>query len=651
MGNYLYNPDQKSRDQIKEEFVVRTNIFDDIMSEIQRSDMTKPEQHYLLVGQRGTGKTTMLLRLRYAIEDSEILHSWLLPIGFNEEQYNITELASLWIHIAEYLDDSHGFEGLADEMENLYGNEDFEEKCYEALEKALKKRGKKLVLLIDNIGDLFHKFDEREVRRLREILQTRKYIRLIAGSPFYLDTVLDYSQPFFEFFKVKRLEGLSEKEAQLLLRKLGDVHNEREKIERIIRETPQRIETLRILTSGVPRTIALLFQIFIDHEHESSLKDLMRVLDVVTPLYKHRMDDLPTQQQKIVDAVARNWDAVSVKELASKLRMESKVISAQLRQLEKNQVVEKRQTGTKNHIYLLQDRFWNIWYLMRNGRKRENERVIWLVRFLESWCSNDDFEKRIASFIHQIKEGKLDEKTKDIYGQVYSSLKTLTSRQKFLLKNNIDKSIALKIVITEKDATEEAIKLSGEKKHLEALMAIVETKELSDDGKRLIIEEIENISVEELGKFSIYLARDRYHELSNNDGYLTAILKITSTWISYHFASENIKDASEKIEIIPDILSDIGENASYFDYKIICEIIIYCLLYRKFNLSDLLFEKLNYLSFKEKFKSVYVVSQYFLHDQNPLVLNQYGGEILNSTNDIIHFLNDYWKKKFNDDQM
>ena len=97
------------------------------------------------------------------------------------------------------------------------------------------------------------------------------------------------------------------------------------------------------------------------------------------------MDDLPKQAQKIVDAVARNWYRISVKELKEKVRLESKVISAQLRQLQKNQVIEKIETNTKNHLYILKERFWNIWYLMRYGRKFDRERIIWLVKFLECW--------------------------------------------------------------------------------------------------------------------------------------------------------------------------------------------------------------------------------------------------------------------------
>ena len=284
MTNFLYNPDRKSKGNLIAEFVVRTKLLADIMQDIESSEMVTPEQHYLLVGQRGTGKTTLLHRIKYAIEDNEQLNKWLIPVIFSEEQYNISELANLWETVAHTLEDYHGFKDISQHMEMYIAKDNFEEYCYDILEKHLQKHNKKLVLLIDNVGDILKKLEDKEVRRLREILQTKPYIRLIAGSPFYLDSILDYKQPFFEFFKVIRLDGLDKAETQELLLKLGKIYNEKEKIEKIIKETPGRVETLRILTGGVPRTLALMFKIFTDHEHESSVKDLERTLDLVTPL-------------------------------------------------------------------------------------------------------------------------------------------------------------------------------------------------------------------------------------------------------------------------------------------------------------------------------------------------------------------------------
>ena len=448
---FLYNPDRKSKDQLIAEFVVRTEIYDEIMHDLETSHMQHPEQHYLLVGQRGAGKTTLLNRLKYGIEDSKNLKEKVIPILFSEEQYNISELVNLWESIGQHLDDYYNFKGLSEEIESHLGKKNFEELTYEVLEKYLKNRGKKLVLLIDNIGDLLRKMDKTEVHRFREILQSKSEIRLIVGSPFYLETILDYHQPFFEFFKVVRLDSLGQKETQNLLLKLAQLNGEKEKIERIIIETPERVETLRTLTGGVPRTIALMFNIFIDYNNEDTVKDLEKILDAVTPLYKHRMDDLPTQQQKIVDAVAKNWDGISVKELKEKLRLDSKVVYAQLRQLEKNQVIEIVETNTKNHLYFLKERFFNIWYLMRYGRKYDKQRVIWLVKFLESWCTANELEQRIVDYVNKINEGKLDKDLISFYGEVYTAMNTLKSELKIILKESTPDHLSKRILVEDKE--------------------------------------------------------------------------------------------------------------------------------------------------------------------------------------------------------
>ena len=52
----------------------------------------------------------------------------------------------------------------------------------------------------------------------------------------------------------------------------------------------------------------------------SVFEDLEGILDKITPLYKHKMDDLPTQQQVIVDVIALNWDGMITKEISEKTK-------------------------------------------------------------------------------------------------------------------------------------------------------------------------------------------------------------------------------------------------------------------------------------------------------------------------------------------
>ncbi len=79
---------------------------------------------------------------------------------------------------------------------------------------------------------------------------------------------------------------------------------------------------------------------------------------------------------------------------------DSKQVSAQLNQLQKQWLIEKIPTSTKNNLYVLQERFFNIWYLMRYGHRKDRNKLIWLTRFFEIWCSKDQLTER-AQYFHQ----------------------------------------------------------------------------------------------------------------------------------------------------------------------------------------------------------------------------------------------------------
>ena len=478
----IYNPQNQNREQLIESFVVRIKTFKKIFKEIAEAKMKHPEQHYLIVGKRGMGKTTLLLRLAYEIEKTPKLNSWLIPLVFNEEEYSIWKLYKFWIRAADLLEDKeeNHFYGLSQQIEDMWEQYDTDEKyekaIFEVISNALKNQKKKIILFIDNVGDMFYKFSDHDAHRLRKILQTSADIRIIAASSKMIESFFKYDHPFYEFFKQEQLKGLNQKETEKLLMQLGETYQQKEKITDIIQNQKGRVESLRRLTGGVIRTIVLLFEIFIDSKNGSAFNDLEAILDRVTPLYKHRMDDLSKQQQEIVEAIALAWDAVSVKEIKQKTRMESKVISAQLGQLIKNDIVNRIPTSTKNHFYQISERFFNIWYLMRHGKRGDKRRVLWLIRFLEEWCDeqeivdraklhisnldNKDYNEMSAFYLTEaiaftnhiplaiqhellLKTKKfLSEKGSDFYQKVSKSdIELLDSVFKCLLKNNFEKAL------------------------------------------------------------------------------------------------------------------------------------------------------------------------------------------------------------------
>jgi len=404
----IYNPQNQTKKELIDNFVVRLDIFREIFNDIKSSKMQHPEQHYIIQGIRGQGKTTLLLRIAYEIENEPKLNKKLITVVFNEEQYSINKLFKLWEATAEYLNTHTGFENLYDKMRDLEFDDDYENRCFQLLEKYLKQNKKNLILFIDNIDAMFGKFTKKEHHRLREILIDSAEFRIIGASSVSLEFHYDYGKPFYEFFRMPQLKGLSQEETKTLLLSLGKYYK-RVRIEEIIKNQPGRIEALRRITGGVIRNIIILYGIFSDEEEGNAFQDLETILDEVSPLYKHRMDNLSVQQQEIMDFIALSWDAVSTKEIAQKTRIESKAVSAQLKFLQKNHIIEKQGTKTKNNLYRLSERFFNIWYLMRHSRKNENK-VRFLVEFLQIWCDEKEITNRAYKQLEAIQKGKIYEK-------------------------------------------------------------------------------------------------------------------------------------------------------------------------------------------------------------------------------------------------
>lgn len=392
----IYNPANQSEQELISHFVVRQEEFQHLLQAISTASMQSPEQDYIIQGPRGCGKTTLLLRLYYAIKNDPVLHHRFFPVIFSEEQYFIRTLDRLWEAVIDEID-LPAFSGASPPFPP---HKDPEEQAFTHLLAILRHSRKKLLLFIDNIGDILDKFTEIEQHRLRERLLTSPEIRIIGASSRILEQTYDYSKPFFDFFDFIYLKGLTASETDQLLLRLSETYNET-RVANIVKHQRERVETLRRLTGGIPRTIILLFEIFADDHNGNSFRDLETVLDRVTPLYKHRMDDLSPVQQAIVDAIAINWDAVPFEIILEEARIERETALDQLERLIKNRIVQVIPTP-KTQFYQITERFFNIWYLMRYGRRKDKTPVLWLVRFLQNWCSPEELVSRARKLIQSL---------------------------------------------------------------------------------------------------------------------------------------------------------------------------------------------------------------------------------------------------------
>lgn len=388
----LYNPALWSRDEVKTYYIARQPLLARLLDDLRRECPGSRPQHRLILGLRGTGKSTLLHRLAVAVEDDPELAAQWLPLTFPEEQYNIGTLADLWLNCLDALGDRLEGRGRSAEAAKIdvtiasLARRDHEG-TLQVLIQAAKKLDRRLLLLIDNIDIILDRLKDSHWV-LREALQSHPEMLVVGTSARALEASYQYDAAFYDFFKVDELRGLSEQEMRDTLLALARLRGVPE-VEHRIEAEPSRIRILHTLTGGNPRTVTLLYGVLLKGMDSDVRADLEGLLDEVTPLYKARFEELPAQGQQLLDKLALYWDPMTARQLADTLSWDVNLVSAQLNRLTQLGIVEKVKSGSgKRAAFQVGERFFNIWYLMRANR-RVRRKLVWLVEFLRIWYSGE----------------------------------------------------------------------------------------------------------------------------------------------------------------------------------------------------------------------------------------------------------------------
>ncbi|WP_109694367.1 hypothetical protein [Chitinophaga deserti] len=441
------NSGAKSKHGLVQGFVVRHKEYNQLIEEAKRSSITGIPFNFLIIGPKGAGKTTLLHRLKYGFEDEGLTNS-LLPVIFKEEQYNIVDSLTLWLRVIEYCDDFFGWHSVNAEADALRRREKVNaDSILSLIKNELINNQHRLIIFIENINDLFKKLGADGQQQIGGLAQ-EGLINFLGSSTSYTDGNIDFTDQKYHYFQKLELGGLNKDECETLLVRIGREFGKEQEMEKIIRNHPGRVEALRRLTGGIPRIIVYLFQIFLDNATGKAMRDLYQLVDHLTDLYKGELNRLSTQQLQVVDVLAKNWDAIAVKDIASETMLESKNISSVLGALEKISVVERVKMEGKNNLYRIKDRFLNIWYLMRHGRRTEKENVKWLVRFFDLWCDEEELLVRVQEHLAALKDGSMDTDTAIDMGNTYLSCKKLPSAVKYSLYEESQKLLPERVAKT-----------------------------------------------------------------------------------------------------------------------------------------------------------------------------------------------------------
>lgn len=367
-----YNPAFLSDDDLVQGFVVRT-VDHSLVLEAVRDNDSQPNAHVLVVGPRGSGKTSLLRRVTVSVKRDPDLGARWFPLIFAEESYQVASVGEFWLealfHLAEQTDDPD----LRKSHEELNRESDDVRLADRALALLLDFAdtvGKRLLIVVENLHMLMEQIDEDDAWKIRHTLQGEHRLMLLASATTRLEAIDNADKAFYELFKVHELGPLNLEECHAVWTAAGGT------------DLPlHSVRPVQILTGGNLRLMTIISRFGANHSFKALLTDLMVLVDEHTEYFKSHLDGLASTERKIYLALAELWAPATASEAGQIARIDVHRASALLGRLVGRGAVTVVGSEAKKKLYQVTERLYNVYYLMRR-RGSPSRRVKAAVNFM-----------------------------------------------------------------------------------------------------------------------------------------------------------------------------------------------------------------------------------------------------------------------------
>ncbi|MEG4504890.1 tetratricopeptide repeat protein [Microcoleus sp. F6_B4] len=390
-----FTPSLMKHEDLEEMFVQRHDLANELVESIRLRILKPIEQHHLLIGMRGIGKTYLVSLMYHRVSKMEDLREKVLIAWLREEEWGVTSFLDLLLRILRSLQSEYPAEykaELFDRVESLYGEspDSAQQTAAELLKDFASDRT--LLLLVENLDDLFEGLGDSGQQQFRDYLETYHFCTIFATSQHLFKGIDRKKAPFYNFFNLHYLEKLNLEQVVCLLKNIAKLENNKE-LELFI-ETPKgrsRIEAIHHLAGGNHR-VYMIFAEFLSRDSLDRLvKPFLQTLDELTPYYQARMAWLSPQQRKIVEFLCDRRGAVMVKEIAQRCFMTHQTASSQLKQLSGMGYVTSESIGRESYYEIRE-------VLMRfcmDVKKHRGEPISLIVDFLRLWYTQEELKQRL----------------------------------------------------------------------------------------------------------------------------------------------------------------------------------------------------------------------------------------------------------------
>lgn len=384
---WAFNPGFYTDDEIIERFCVRAEALDALVS--ASSAQTPTNQHSLVIGQRGFGKTMLLRRFAAELRRNPELEARWFPIVFAEESYPVASAGELWLEALTHLADATGDTRWQRAYIELRRERDESRLRTRALAQLLDfadARGRGLVVIVENVDKLLGELPASDGWALRETLLHERRIQLVVAAPRHFEGVNNPSQPFYELFRRIQLDSLDDTQIGALWKGTNG------------EDLPMgRAIALRILTGGNSRLVVLLAMLAKGMSLRELMAELAGLIDQHTNYFNANIEAITSNDmRRVFLALAEHWAPATAREIAEATRSDVNKASTLLGRLVDQGRVEVVRDG-KIRSYQVAERLYNIYYLMRR-RGVHQARLSALIDFMTLFLEPRQVPDLLARF-------------------------------------------------------------------------------------------------------------------------------------------------------------------------------------------------------------------------------------------------------------
>ncbi len=389
-----FTPSLMQPEMLEAMFVQREDLAHRIVDQVRDNVLSSAKNHNLLIGPRGIGKSHLVSLIHHRIAGMEDLRDRALMAWLREEEWGVTSFLDLLLRILRALNERYPDLIPDDRLSAIQqaSRRSAEQESEKLLQELLTR--KVLVLIVENLDDMFNGLGTEGQKKLRAYLQDNQNCAILATAQSLFKGVSLHSSPFYGFFRIQHLAPLEFDDAVKLIANIATWLQDSELAAFI--KTPvgrARLRAVHHLAGGNHRVYVIFAEFLTRDSLDELVSPFLRMLDDLTPYYQARMAWLSPYQRKIVEYLCEERGALPVKEIAQGCFISPQSASSQLKILRDMGYVEST-TNKRESFYELREPLMRLCIELKKNRGGP---IRLLVDFLRSWHSRAELQTRLAN--------------------------------------------------------------------------------------------------------------------------------------------------------------------------------------------------------------------------------------------------------------